>query len=198
MKINTIKAAVPKPARVFKLSSEDRAFINKEFDALHTQRKLKWTINSTSYAFSVFVVWHTIHLSGKVPQKKSRVIVDIRRLNKIIEFDAYSMPLQSDIISCVQGCKFISIMNCATFFHQWRVVMKDRHKLTVVSHRGSEQWNVAIMRWKNSPAYVQKKMNGLLREYPFAKIYIDDVVVFNSSLEKHLRHFEKIFALFEK
>ena len=138
IKINIIKATISEFARIFKLSSENKAFVNKKFDVLHTQKKSKWTINFISYAFSVFVVWHTVHLLDKPSQKKNRVIVNIRELNKIIEFDAYSMLLQSNIIFCVQKCKFIFIMNCATFFHQWHVIMKNRHKVTIVSHKKSE------------------------------------------------------------
>ena len=198
MKINTIETEISKLFRVFKLRSEDRNFVNKKFDALHVQNKLKWTSKSTSYAFPVFVVWHTMHLSGKVPQRKNRVIVNIRNLNKIIEFDAYSMSFQSDIISCVQNCKYILIMNCASFFHQWRIAEKNRHKLIVIIHRKFEQWNVIVMNWKNSPAYVQKKMNDLLKNYSYARTYINDVVIFNNTLNEHLLHLKNIFNLFEK
>lgn len=138
MKIK-ITREISKPARVFRVSSEDKKLIDKKFNALHEQGKMKWATKSISYAFSVFVVWHTVHLRGKEPQRKGRVVVDIRSLNKVSEFDAYLMPLQSDIILSVQGCKFISIMNCAAFFHQWRMTAEDRHKLIVVSHRGAEQ-----------------------------------------------------------
>ena len=55
-----------------------------------------------------------------------------------------------------------------------------------------------MMKWKNSLAYVQKKMNDLFQKYSFVKIYINDVIVFSSSLEKHLRHFEKNIRFFEK
>ena len=41
MKINTIDAKISKPFRVFKLSSKDRAFVNKEFDVLHEQDKFE-------------------------------------------------------------------------------------------------------------------------------------------------------------
>ena len=118
MKINTINAKISKSSRVFKLRFENKSFVNKKFDVLHTQNKLEWISKFIFYVFPVFVVWHTIHLSNKTSQRKNRVIVDIRNLNKIIEFDVYFMPLQSNIISCVQKCKYISIMNCVSFFHQ--------------------------------------------------------------------------------
>ena len=168
MKINIIDAKISKSFRVFKLSSEDRTFVNKKFDVLHEQNKFEWTSKFTFYAFSVFVVWHMMYLPEKAPQRKNCVMMNIRGLNKIIEFDVYSMSLQSDIISCVQGCKYISIMNCASFFHQWRVAEKDRHKLIVITHREFEQWNVIVMKWKNFSTYVQKKMDELFKKYPYA------------------------------
>ena len=67
MKINTTNAKILKFFRVFKLKSEDRAFVNKKFDVFHDQKKLKWIIKFTSYAFPVFVIWHTMHLSDKEP-----------------------------------------------------------------------------------------------------------------------------------
>ncbi len=41
-------------------------------------------------------------------------------------------------------------------------------------------------------------MNNILRKYSYAKAYIDDVVVFNKTLEDHLDHLDKVFVLFQK
>ncbi len=41
-------------------------------------------------------------------------------------------------------------------------------------------------------------MNNILKEYSYAKAYIDDVVVFSKTLEDHLNHLDKVFALFQK
>ena len=199
MSIPIIPNAKPEPAKVYPLSPEDRRFVDKEFDLLHRQGKLSWTSGPTPYAFPCFVVWKTIHIPGKPPERKGRVVTDIRGLNKISMFDAYPMTLQTDVIAAVLGCPFISVMDCASFFHQWLVQLADRHKLTVVSHRGSEQWNVAVMGYRNSQAYVQRQIDRLLYEYRhFAKAYVDDVVVFSQSLEEHLRHLNQVFSLFAK
>ena len=189
---------ISKSFRVFKILSKNKIFINKKFDALHKQSRLKKTTKSTFYAFLVFVIWHTVHLSEKKPQRKNRMMIDIRDLNKMSEFDAYFMSFQSDIISSIQNCKFISVMNCAAFFHQWRVAVEDRYKLTVITHRGAEQWNVVVMKWKGSSVYVQREIDGILKTYPYARAYIDDVMIFSNSLKKHLLHFNEIFVLFQK
>ena len=196
MSIDTLPNAKPNASKVYPLGPEDREVVDKEFDEMHRRGKLEWTSRPTSYGYPVFVVWRTVHQNGEAI-RKGRVVVDIRGLNKISEFDAYPMPLQSDILASVSGCKFISIMDCAGFFHQWLVQRKDRHKLTVVSHRGSEQWNVAVMGYRNSPAYVQRQIDGILRQFrTFARAYVDDIVVFSQSLNLHLQHLKKVFSLF--
>jgi hypothetical protein len=68
-------------------------------------------------------------------KRKNRVMIDIRDLNSLILSNAYSLFLQSDIISAVTNCKFLSVINCAFFFYQWRVHFLNRYKLIVVSHR---------------------------------------------------------------
>lgn len=196
MKMKIIKK-IFKFFRVFRVLSKDRIFIDKKFDALHQQKKLKWIIKFISYVFSIFVIWHTVHRQNKKSLRKDRMIVNIKNLNKISNFDAYFMSLQSDIISCLQDCKFIFVINCVVFFYQRRVFMKDRHKLIVITHKGVEQWNVTMMNWKSSPAYVQRKINDIFRDFSFARVYINNVVIFNNILNEHLTHLKQIFELFE-
>ena len=71
--------------------------------------------------------------------------------------------------------------------------------MTVVSHRGNEQWNVAVMGFKNNFAYIQRQIDGLLRLFKtFVKVYMGDVVIFNQTLKKHTNNFQHIFNLFDK
>ena len=54
------------------------------------------------------------------------------------------------------------------------------------------------MKWKDFSAYVQKKMNEIFKNYSYVRAYIDDVIVFSSSFEKHLQYFNNIFAFFQQ
>ena len=55
------------------------------------------------------------------------------------------------------------------------------------------------MSFRNNSTYVQRQINRILREYRFfVKIYMNDIVVFNHILKKHLRQFNQIFSLFAK
>ncbi len=198
MRIKIIFEANSNACRVYKLETEDQTMIDKEFDVLHALRKMKWASESISYAYSMFVIWTITHFMRKSLTRRDRVVVNIRDLNKISEHDAYSMFLQSDILNKTQKCSYISVMNCTTFFHQWRVAISNRHKLIVVTHREAEQWNVDVMKHRNTKAYVQRKMNNILREYSWVKAYIDDVIVFSKTLREHLNHLSQLFSLFQK
>ena len=55
------------------------------------------------------------------------------------------------------------------------------------------------MNFRNSSIYVQRKINQLLRKYRvFARVYMNNVVIFNKILKKHVQHLEIIFSLFIK
>jgi hypothetical protein len=133
-----------------------------------------------------------------MPVRKGRAVVDIRGLNRAAITDAYPIPLQSDIISDILACKYISIVDGTDFFYQWLVAEGDRSKFTVVSHRGLEISNVVIMGYKGSLPYAQRMMDSVLRPYrTYARCYIDDIVIFSKTFEDYIEHLDKIFDLFD-
>ena len=86
-----------------------------------------------------------------------------------------------------------------SFFYQWPVSVEDRHKLTVVSHRGQEQFRIAVMGYKNSPPYVQRQIDRIFRPYRhFVWAYMDDIVIHGKALQDHLQQLHAIFALFQR
>src|SRR5436305_13943861 len=55
------------------------------------------------------------------------------------------------------------------------------------------------MGFRNSPPYVQRQMDRILRRYrAFARAYVDDVTIFSKTLEEHLQHLNTIFKLFDQ
>ena len=187
------ESKIPKTPRVYPLGNDAKDVIDETFDKLQRQKRLHWTKESTPFSFPVFVVWKRLPDGSR----KGRPVVDIRGLNAATQPDVYPLPLQSELIGFVRGCGWISVVDCASFFYQWRVHPKDRHKLTVITHRGQETFDVAVMGYKNSPAYVQRQIDRVLRPYrEFARAYVDDVVIFSKTLQDHVSHLRKVFKLF--
>ena len=144
----------PGQAKVYPLGTKDCELVDQAFDKLHQQGCMTWTTQSTPFTYPCFVVWKTTP-NGR----KGWVVVNIRALNRITMPNAYPVPSQADILAAVQGAAYISTVDCASFFYQWRVKPQDSHKLTVSSHQGQETFQVAVMSYRNSPAYVQQMID---------------------------------------
>ena len=177
-------------AKPYLLETKDRAIINVTFDQLHSQNRLQWTTSSTPFSYPVFIIWKTLP-SG---ERKGRAVINIRGFNQFTLSNAYPIPSQNEIINEIQGHKYITVVNAASFFYQYKVHKSDYHKLTIVTHRGQETFQVPVMGYKGSPAYVQRQIDRILRCFKFARVYIDDVVIFFKTLEKHLDYLRQTFA----
>ena len=189
------EAIEQKAFKVYSLSTKDKDMIDKIFDKLHAQDKLSWTSQFTFFDYSVFVVWSTTSSE----ERKKRVVVNIWELNKIIISNSYSMSLQTKIIIAVTECQYIFVVNAQKYFHQWQMKVADRNKLTVVSHWEQKQFSMMIMRFKNSFSYIQWQIDKILRSHwVYAKVYMNDIVIFSHTLEKHLKHLHVIFSLFKR
>ena len=138
MSINIMSKIKFDSTRVFKFDKQNRDVIDKKFDELHRQEKMNWTTQFISYEYFCFVIWRTIHLLEKTSKRKNKIVVDIREFNKIIQFDAYFMQLQSNFISTIIDCLYINIFDCINFFHQWLIKITHRHKFIVISHKNNE------------------------------------------------------------
>ena len=111
--------------------------------------------------------------------------------------DSYLMLLQTHVIVLVAGARYILVVDATSFFYQFRVVKQDRHKLTVVLHRGQKYFNVASMGYRKSGAYAQQQIDIILQGHEtYAKAYIDNIVIFSATLNEHLTHLGVIFKLF--
>ena len=57
---------------------------------------------------------------------------------------------------------------------------------------------MTIMNFRNSSTYVQRQINIIFWNFrDFSRAYVNDIVMFNKTFEKHIEHLFKIFELFE-
>ena len=181
--------------KVYPLGIKDRAIVDKVFDKLQAQGRLEYTRQPTPFCFPVFVVHKTLANGAD----HGRPVVDIRRLNQVSVRDAYPLPSQSEIIGLISGCQYVTCVDGASFFYQWKVHPEDRYKLTIVTHRGQETFYVPLIGYYNSPTYVQRQTDRLLRPFKdFAKDYVDDIVIYSRTLEQHISHLRQVFSLFKR
>jgi len=185
----------PEQAHVYLISQNDWEVINKAFDKLQSQERLKWTKTSMSFTFFCFVVWKNLLNETR----KERVVIDIWVLNKITMSDAYSVPSQVNILTAVHGVNFIFTVDCSVFFYQWRVKRTHQHWLIIVLHQGQKTFKVAVMRYWNSSAYIQRMIDRILqRQRAYARAYVNNIVIFSNTLEEHLKHLHNVFITLKR
>ena len=92
-----------------------------------------------------------------------------------------------------EGYKFFSKLDLKSGFYQIPIREMDKEKTAFVTSFGLYQFNVLPMGLKNSPPTFQKVMMDTLKECrTFALVYLDDIIVFSKSFEKHLSHLEQV------
>jgi len=65
--------------------------VDEIFDKLHDQGRMSWS-GFILFSYPVFVVWKIVQDKDRQTIRKGRIIMDIRRLNKIILADVYFLP----------------------------------------------------------------------------------------------------------
>lgn len=121
--------------------------------------------------------------------------MDIRKLNKMVLPNSYSLPLQSKIITSVLGCTNLAFLDTLSLFYQWLLHSDHRFMFTVVTHRGQEIFQVRIMGYISSMAYIQREIDNILGDvYALACAYMDDIIYGAESLPDLLK---KLYILFD-
>ena len=104
------------------------------------------------------------------------------------------MQSQANTLADLQGATHILTVDCLAFFYQWKIKPNQKHQLTVLSHWGQEVFNVAILGYKNLPAYTQQQIDRILQPHQrYPKAYVNDTAGISKLLEEHLRHLQNVF-----
>lgn len=176
--------------RVYLLGNKAKALVNEIFNELQWQDRLVYTQTYTFFSFPVFVVW-----KPKPNGKKGRAVVDIRRFNDLVVPNTYPLLLQSDIITTVQRCTQLAVLDTAFFFYQWKLHPDFCYIFTVVTHRGQKTFQVPIMGYINFVAYVQREIDNISRNVcDWARTYVDNIICGATSLDDLL---SKLYIFFE-
>ena len=77
-----------------------------------------------------------------------------------------------------------------------RIAKGDEPKTTYVTWYGSYEFLVMSFGLTNAPATFCNLMNDVFYEFVdrFVVVYLDDIVIYNESLEDHLEHLRKVLS----
>ena len=131
--------------------------------------------------------------------KKWRLVVDFRQLNKKIIDDKFPISRLDDILDNLGRAKYFSTLDLTSSFHQVELTKESRPLTAFSTNKGHYQFNRLPFGLKISTNSFQRMLSialaGLDEE---AFLYVDDIIIFGCSLNHHNTNLIKIFERLKK
>ena len=179
--------------RPYRCTIEDKREIESQIEKL-----LKKNLIEESY--SPFAAPVTLAYK-KEDNRKSRLCIDFRELNKIIVPQSQPFPLIEDLMVKTVNCKYFTTLDINSAFWSIPLKIEDRQKTAFVTQEGHFQWTSLPFGLKTAPAIFQRILSNILRKYgltKFAVNYIDDILVFSRTFDEHMSHLSMILEAIQK
>lgn len=124
-----------------------------------------------------------------------RLVIDYRKLNEITIDDRYPLPNINEILDKLGKCQYFTTLDLAKGFHQIEIQEQDIHKTAFSIENGHYEFLRMPFGLKTAPATFQRLMNNVLKEFinKICLVYLDDIIIFFTSLQDHLKFLNKIF-----
>ena len=122
-----------------------------------------------------------------------RVVGDYRRLNQVTVKDSYSIPFLYDFTENISGSTIFSSIDLFKSYHQIHIHPEHIAKTAIRTPAGNWEFLKMSMGLTNAGQTFQRFMNSLLQDLSFVFVYIDDILIFSSSIEEHRAHLRQVF-----
>lgn len=133
--------------------------------------------------------------------RKSRLCIDFRNLNKIVVPQSQPFPLIEDLMVNTRDCKFFSKLDINSAFWSIPLRISDKYKTAFVTQEGHFQWTCLPFGLKTAPAIFQRILCNIIRKHKlttFTVNYIDDILIFSKSFTDHIDHLTQLFQAIKK
>jgi hypothetical protein len=119
-----------------------------------------------------------------------RMCVDYRVLSKVIVKNRYPLPRIDDLFDRHSKTIVFNRIDFCYGYYQIRIAEVDEEKIACCTRYGSYEFLVMPFGFTNAPATFCTLMNDIFREWlnDFMVVYIDDILVYNNSMEEHVEH----------
>jgi len=139
-------------------------------------------------------LWVVPKKPDSLGNKRWRMVVDFRGLNEKTIGDAYPLPNITEILDQLGSAKYFSVFDLASGFHQIPMHEPDAPKTAFSTPYGHYHFKRMPFGLKNAPATFQRLMDQALAGLQGTEVfvYLDDIVLYASSLKEHEIKFNKL------
>ena len=169
-----------------------KAFESEEEKYLKEQLDAKVIVPSQS-------AWASPVVLVRKKDNTVRWCCDFRKLNEVTVKDAYPLPRIDMCLDSLATAKYFSTMDLQSGYWQLEVHPDDRHKTAFTTKYGLFEYAKLPMGLCNAPSTFQRCMELIFRglQWRTILIYLDDIIVFSSTLDEHLLRMEEVLRLLQ-
>lgn len=128
-------------------------------------------------------------------EDKWKTTGDYRQLNANTVPDSYPIPRIEDLLMSLTGNKIFTKLDLERAYYQIPVAPEDIQKTAVTTSFGLFEFVGMPLGLRNSTQTFQRFMNEKFRDCPFARIYIDDIIIASRNAEDHTAHIRKVLTI---
>ena len=126
-----------------------------------------------------------IHGGGTKKDRKLRVSLDPKDLNKAVLREHYQLPTIEDISLCLAGAKIFTILDIKKGF--WHMSLDEESSLLTTFNTpfGRFRWKRLPYSIKMAPEIFQRAMHKLIEGLNGTEVIADDFLIFRSNVREH-------------
>lgn len=184
---------IPTYSKLYRYPEVHKMEVRKQIQSMLSQNIIRPSFSP--WSAPVWVVPKKMDASGK---QKWRVVIDYRKLNEKTIDDRFPIPNITDILDKLGKSKYFSTIDLASGFYQVELHPDSIPKTAFTVEDGHYEFCRLPMGLKNSPRTFQRVMDNVLRGLTneHCLVYLDDVIIFSSSLQEHIVSLEEVFKRF--
>lgn len=188
-KIHLKENAVPVYVKPYRLPHAQKSEIHKQVEKMLDDGIIEET--RSEWSSPLLIVPKRVDHTGN---KKWRLVIDYRLLNRQIKDDNFPLPCISEILDSLSGAVYFSHLDLAQGYYQVELDQTSRPYTSFTTERGQFQMKRLPMGLKISPSTFSRvmtiAMSGLSYESCF--VYLDDLIIFGNNLIKHNQNLVKV------
>ncbi|XP_038058795.1 uncharacterized protein K02A2.6-like [Patiria miniata] len=124
-----------------------------------------------------------------------RLCVDLRRLNKAVVRERYTIPTVEEVLGKVAGAQIFSLLDAKHGFWQVPLTEESQKFTTFITPFGRYCFKRLPFGITSAPEIYQRIMCDLLTDIPGVVVYMDDVLITGRTKEEHDERLQRILEI---